>query len=78
MRITKTADKLLTPVASQERLITEDEVREAGKAAIAELPVISTANAENDDWLKKAYPEHQKQELEILEDLRKKFEAEGR
>jgi hypothetical protein len=40
--------------------------------------VISTANAENDDWLKKAYPEHQKQELEILEDLRKKFEAAGR
>ena len=32
---------------------------------MAQIMIISTANAENDDWLKKADPQSAKEELEI-------------
>ena len=43
-----------------------------------ELVVVDLANDENDDWLKKAYPQHREEELRIHEDLAKKNQAYGK
>jgi len=37
------------------------------------LPVISTANAENDDWMQKSNPQAYKEELEIHDRLAEKY-----
>lgn len=38
----------------------------------ARAPVVDLANDENDDWLKKAYPQHRTEDLAIHDKLRQK------
>jgi len=40
---------------------------------ISELPVISTANEENDDWMQKSNPEAYKEERRIHEEIAAKL-----
>jgi hypothetical protein len=46
------------------------------KAKYDALPTISTANAENDDWMQKSNPEAYKRELAIHDELARRYAAE--